>query len=338
MSATLIYMGKLNANGFNMRIRAGELSVTAPEGMLCGAIPCIDGLYCLGGSPASPTALSATTFKLYKLHCCLRHRNYMVLLDMLQNSRLQGISVTDHMQVECRKCCMAKATHALIARLCLSPLAKEYSKHHHMSVWGPMATAAVNHARYFLMIVDDAKCWMSPRTLVKKSDAFARCCVQERLNETQYGVVTKILQSDRSGKFLSKPFDEHLKAKGIVCKLTLHNTPEHNGVSERHIRTIVDTMHTYFAASGLSRWLWGECLRMLRGYSTARHTRRSVVSHRSRHTLALYLTFLGSGSGACGSTSTAPLRTSSIRVWLSAAGLVMTSPLMGIVSIGLLSR
>jgi hypothetical protein len=261
MSATLISMGKLDANGFDMRIKAGELSIKAPDGTLCGAVPRVDGLYRLGGSPASPTALSATTLTLYELHRRLGHRNYAALLDMLRNSRLQGISVTDHTQVECRECRMAKATRAPIARLRLSPLAKEYGEHRHMDVWGPAATATVNRARYFLMIVDDAKRWMSPHTLVKKSDAFARYRVQEKLDETQYGVVTKILQSDRGGEFLSELFDEHLEAKGIVRKLTVHDTPEHDGVSERHIRTIVDTMRTYFAASGLPRWLWGECLR-----------------------------------------------------------------------------
>jgi hypothetical protein len=261
MSATLISMGKLDANGFDMRIKAGELSIRAPDSTLCSAVPRIDGLYCLGGSPASLTALSATTLTLYKLHCRLRHQNYAVLLDMLRNSRLKGISVTDHTQVECRECRMAKATCAPIARLRLSPLASEYGEHRHMDVWGPAATATVNHARYFLMTVDDTKRWMSPHTLIKKSDAFARYRVQEKLDETQYGVVTKILQSDRGSEFLSELFDEHLEAKGIIRKLTVHDTPEHNDVSERHIRTIVDTMRTYFAASGLPCWLWGECLR-----------------------------------------------------------------------------
>jgi hypothetical protein len=129
-----------------------------------------------------------------------------------------------------------------------------------MDVWGPAASTTVNHARYFLMIVDDAKRWMSPHTLIKKLDAFARYRVQEKLDETQYDVVTKILQSNRGSEFLSELFDEHLEAKGIIHKLTVHDTLEHNGVSERHIRTIVDTMRTYFAASGLPRWLWGKCL------------------------------------------------------------------------------
>jgi hypothetical protein len=117
MSATLISMGKLDANSFDMRIKAGKLSIRAPDGTLCSAVPRVDGLYRLGGSPASPTVLSATTLTLYELHCRLGHRNYAALLDMLWNSRLKGISVTDHTQVECRECCMAKATRAPIARL-----------------------------------------------------------------------------------------------------------------------------------------------------------------------------------------------------------------------------
>jgi hypothetical protein len=45
--------------------------------------------------------------------------------------------------------------------------------------------------------------------------------------------LSKTLHSDRGGEYMSAAFENHLKAAGTVQKLTVHDTPEENGVSER---------------------------------------------------------------------------------------------------------
>ena len=50
----------------------------------------------------------------------------------------------------------------------------------------------------------------------------------------------KFLQSDRRGEYLSYEFGIHLKHCGIVSQLTPTRTPQHNGVSERGNRTLLD--------------------------------------------------------------------------------------------------
>ena len=49
---------------------------------------------------------------------------------------------------------------------------------------------------------------------------------------TQYGKWIKILQYDHGGEYLSKEFNSHLKAQGMIRSLMVHNTPEENGVAE----------------------------------------------------------------------------------------------------------
>ena len=49
---------------------------------------------------------------------------------------------------------------------------------------------------------------------------------------TQYGKQIKILQSDCGGEYLLKELDTHLKAQGTIRSLTVHDTPEENGVAE----------------------------------------------------------------------------------------------------------
>ena len=71
----------------------------------------------------------------------------------------------------------------------------------------------------------------------------------------------KIFHSDRGGEYRGKEFRLHLKKKGTQEKLTVHDTPAHNGVAEHRNRTIVEHIHALLHASGLSKSLWGEAAR-----------------------------------------------------------------------------
>jgi hypothetical protein len=48
--------------------------------------------------------------------------------------------------------------------------------------------------------------------------------------------------------------------KGIQLKLTVHHTPEEDGVSEQLNCTLMEKVHAMLIASGLPIFLWGEAL------------------------------------------------------------------------------
>jgi len=50
-------------------------------------------------------------------------------------------------------------------------------------------------------------------------------------------------------------------AAGTAHKLTVHYTPQLNGVVERLNRTLLERIHTFAHESGLPKSLWGEALR-----------------------------------------------------------------------------
>ena len=78
---------------------------------------------------------------------------------------------------------------------------------------------------------------------------------------TQKGTRIKRLHSDRRGEYLSGPFDDHLAKAGTLRNLTMHDTPEHNGVSERLNRTLLEKVHAMLHSSGLPKFLWGEAVK-----------------------------------------------------------------------------
>ena len=76
----------------------------------------------------------------------------------------------------------------------------------------------------------------------------------------QKGVHIKKLQTDRGGEYLSKEFSTHLAEAGTIRNLTVHDTPEHNGVAERLNRTLLERVQVMLLFSGLPKSLWGEAI------------------------------------------------------------------------------
>src|SRR6202522_2451734 len=47
---------------------------------------------------------------------------------------------------------------------------------------------------------------------------------------------------------------------GTIQNLTVHDTPEHNGVAERLNRTLLEKVRAMLHSSGLPKFLWGEAI------------------------------------------------------------------------------
>ena len=77
---------------------------------------------------------------------------------------------------------------------------------------------------------------------------------------TQYNVRIKCLNLDRGGEYLSKDFSDHLKRNGTTRQLTVHDTPEHNGVAERGNHTNLQIVRAMLHDSGLPKFLWAEAI------------------------------------------------------------------------------
>jgi transposase InsO family protein len=262
MHATLVSLGKLNAAGFSSTISGNTLHLKR-AGRTYATIPRKASLYSTGAylaqAPAEPTVIKLT---LDQLHCHLGHQNHKAILKMYTDGHLPDIKLTSRDISECRNCLLSKAAHAPIAAKWTSLLAAKFGDHIHLDIWGPATVRSIlEHAHYVLIIMDDATRWAEAPVMQHKLDVFAKYVAWEARKELHSNVHVKINQSDRGGEFLSNDWETYLQQKGTIRKLTVHDTPEHNGVAERFWRTIFNRVHTLLSASGLPRHLWAEALR-----------------------------------------------------------------------------
>ena len=93
-----------------------------------------------------------------------------------------------------------------------------------------------------------------------KAETFASYKSYEAWLATQFNAKIKCLCSDRGGEYLSNEFSQHLKLKGTERCITVHDTPEHNGVAERLNCMLVEHVRAMLHVSGLPKNLWGEAI------------------------------------------------------------------------------
>src|ERR1700683_5107631 len=103
----------------------------------------------------------------------------------------------------------------------------------HSDVWGPAPVQTINSREYYTSYTDDRSRYTHVYLLRTKNQNFDAYKNYEAELRTQRGAHIKRLRSDRRGEYLSGPFDEHLAKSGTLQSLTVHDTPEYNGVSER---------------------------------------------------------------------------------------------------------
>ncbi|GKB73584.1 retrotransposon protein, putative, ty1-copia subclass [Tanacetum coccineum] len=78
--------------------------------------------------------------------------------------------------------------------------------------------------------------------------------------ENQLGKTIKALRSDQGGEYISQEFKNYLKACEIFQQLTPPYTPQHNGVSERRNRTLLDMVRSMMNLTTLPLSFWDYAL------------------------------------------------------------------------------
>ena len=96
-----------------------------------------------------------------------------------------------------------------------------------------------------------------------KDQVFAKYKLYEAMMSRQRDVCIKTLFTDRGGEYTSKEFEEYLAKKGTKHRLTVHDTPEQNGVAEQLNRTLVEKSRAMLIESNLPKSLWGYAIFLL---------------------------------------------------------------------------
>nr|GEZ49760.1 hypothetical protein [Tanacetum cinerariifolium] len=116
------------------------------------------------------------------------------------------------------------------------------------------------------------------RTLLKhKHEVFETFKVFKNEVENQLGKTIKALRSDRDKEYISQEFKYYLKACGIFQQLTPPYTPQHNGMSERRNRTLLDMVRSMMNLTTLSLSFWDYALEFVTRILNMVPTKKELV-------------------------------------------------------------
>nr|GEW46796.1 hypothetical protein [Tanacetum cinerariifolium] len=82
----------------------------------------------------------------------------------------------------------------------------------------------------------------------------------EKEVENQLGKTIKSLRSNRGGRYMSQEFLDHLKEHGIISHRNPPYVPQHNGVSKRRNRTLLDMVRSMMSQTTLPKSFWNYAL------------------------------------------------------------------------------
>ena len=106
-----------------------------------------------------------------------------------------------------------------------------------------------------------------------KDQVFAKYKLYEAMMSRQRDECIKTLFTDRGGEYTSKEFEEYLAKKGTKHRLTVHDTPEQNGVAEQLNCTLVEKSRAMLIESNLPKSLWGYAILHANYIKNSTHTR-----------------------------------------------------------------
>ncbi|GJZ03660.1 retrotransposon protein, putative, ty1-copia subclass [Tanacetum coccineum] len=127
-------------------------------------------------------------------------------------------------------------------------------------VCGPFKIMSRQRASYFVTFTDDFSRYGYVYLLKHKHEVFETFKVFQKEVENQLGKTIKSLRSDRGGEYMSQEFLDHLKDHGIIAHRTPPYTPQHNGVSERRNRTLLDMVRSMMSQTTLPKSFWDYAL------------------------------------------------------------------------------
>ncbi|KAM2112321.1 hypothetical protein ACFX1R_014852 [Malus domestica] len=216
-----------------------------------------NGLHCIeSGNTSKPKRAREEVNQEKMWHLKLGHVNLDKIRKMSKDGYIRSLG-NDQMGT-CECCLKGKMTKSPFTGK--GERATEILGLIHTDVCGPMSITSRGGFSYYITFTDDHSRFGYVYLMKYKSESFEMFKEFKNEVEKQTGKQIKTLRSDRGGEYLSNEFLDYLKECGIVSQWTPPGTPQHNGVSERRNRTLMNMVRSMMSSANIPVSFWGYAL------------------------------------------------------------------------------
>jgi len=262
MGVTLISISRITSAGSTVVFTGNICKVYNKNKEVVGEIKVKGGLYRVYTSCSKDGAHAASNTEILsinELHRRLGHISHERAKLLVNKGLVKGVELEPDSGIAvCESCEWAKGLRKAVTKVREGERSTAVGEEVHSDLWGPAPVETISRKRYYVSFTDDYSRYTNVYFLSTKDETFESYQVYEAWLSTQHNAHIKCLRSDRGGEYLSEEFSTHLKKAGTTRKLTVHDTPEHNGVAERLNRTILEKVRAMLHESDLPKFLWAE--------------------------------------------------------------------------------
>ena len=264
MGVTLVSISRIAGTGSTVVFSGSLCRIYNKNRALVGEIKVKGGLYRVFTPNSGVGAYSFSTrqaLSINELHRRLGHVSHERAKLLVKKGLIEGIDLESDVEATvCESCEWAKGERKSITKVREGERRTAVGDEVHSDLWGPAPVESINHKRYYVSFTDDYSRYTQVYFLHTKDETFDSYRVFEAWLSTQHSAKIKCLRSDRGGEYLSDEFSAYLRKAGTVRNLTVHHTPEHNGVAERLNRTLLEKVRAMLHESDLPKFLWAEAI------------------------------------------------------------------------------
>ncbi|SJL07236.1 uncharacterized protein ARMOST_10579 [Armillaria ostoyae] len=253
MAYTLISLSHVSHAGFPIHIEPSDhtmyIHTPQPDAKVIAKIPETGGLYIIstpgtrqttGAKPDVTMVAGKLKVNITELHNICAHRSHATLRCMYIDGHIEEIELDLDSKLEfCETCMKAKAKRKLFPKQGQYKYVENTGNKVVGDLMGPMSVISLGGARYACTYHDLHTHESKSEYLSKKSGTFGSYKHYEIWIKVQHGV-------------------KHLKAKGTEWHLTVHDSPQSNGIAECSNGYLMDTTRAFLISSGLPKYLWAE--------------------------------------------------------------------------------
>src|SRR5258708_37146294 len=284
-SANLISVGQLTKSGFGVTFSDDEAIIVPPENNEIQLVaPQLDGLYVLKQTILNknkddhmnhqalvvyrdPDVHASNIKEILLLHERTGHLNAQALAKLISNNAVSGINniniteLNNIIKLQCDYCALSKAHREKFSIKSKQPIATETMFRIHCDITGPLESSddimdGTISSRYYSIISDEYSGMIFGQAIPDKAQTSKHIVNEINRLENLTNKKLKYFHSDGGGEYNSDELIQYLLDKGITKTSTTRNTPQHNGIPERAIRTIFESARTMSARSKLPLLYW----------------------------------------------------------------------------------
>ncbi|GJV43322.1 retrotransposon protein, putative, ty1-copia subclass [Tanacetum coccineum] len=262
----VISVSRLYDDGFINRFENDNSISVSKDNLIYFNAMLRDGIYeiILSNSNTNDSSMYAISNKRAKLnldsfllwHCRLRH------ISKKRKEKLQHDGLLNSINTKYFKKCIS----CFSGKMARKPYSHQVERAKdllgliHTDVCGPFRIVSRQGASHFVTFTDDFSRYGYVYLLKHKHEVFETFKVFQKEVENQLGKTIKLLRYDCGGEYLSQEFLDHLNEHEIISHRTPPYTPQHNRVSKRRNRTLLDMVRFMMSQTTLPKSFWDYAL------------------------------------------------------------------------------